>query len=225
MFCYWAHNFEKIEFSDVNSFFILREGGVSFGRFVASTIIMLQLGTYVGLLEILVFKTASRGGNADLDHFRLSVGILLLLVLPFQGSTFLKAVNTIQALDRGYARAIYDLTICLVQSLGLYLLSQSAQSLPARCSKQLKSGNKMYYGIEIGPYGPTPQQSEDIRNAVWKDNLYKELRKYVQDLEKDYVEMVGLVDQVNEAQTKEMPKKYDKDEAKKATHLYRLCGT
>ena len=37
--------------------------------------------------------------------------------------------------------------------------------------------------------------------------------------------MVGLVDQVNEAQTKEMPKKYDKDEAKKATHLYRLCGT
>ena len=148
-------NFEKIEFSDVNSFFILREGGVSFGRFVASTIIMLQLGTYAGLLEILVFKTASRGGNADLDHFRLSVGILLLLVLPFQGSTFLKAVNTIQALDRGYARAIYDLTICLVQSLGLYLLSQSAQILPARCSKQLKSGNKMYYGIEIGPYGPT----------------------------------------------------------------------
>ena len=42
---------------------------------------------------------------------------------------------------------------------------------------------------------------------------YNELRKYVQDLEKDYVEMVELVYQVNEAQTKEMPK-HDKDEAK-----------
>ena len=136
------------DFSDVNSFFILREDGVSFGRFVASMIIMLQLGTYVRLLEILLFKTACRGGNADLDNFRLTVGILLLLVLPFQGSTFLKAANTIQALNRGYARAIYDLTICLVQSLGLYLLSQSAQTLPARCSKQLKSGTKCTMGLK-----------------------------------------------------------------------------
>ena len=36
--------------------------------------------------------------------------------------------------------------------------------------------------------------------------------------------MVDLVDQVNEAQTKEMPKKYDKDEARRQ-HICIACGT
>ena len=44
-------------------------------------------------------------------------------------------------------------------------------------------------------------------------------------LENDYLEMVDLVKQVNEAQNAKLPGTYDKASAKKATHLYRLCGT
>jgi hypothetical protein len=209
----------------LNSLLIVRESGITIGRMLASMIIMFQIGTTFSTLRFLFIKTVDKGGNTDLDNFRLSVGVLLLLMVPFQVSTFFKATNTILSSDRGYARAIYDLTICCVQVVGLYLLSESPTTLPARCAQQLKNGNKMYYGIEIGPHGPTPQQSEAIRNAVWKDTVCKDLQRYVDDIYKDYLEMVDLVKQVNKAQDVALPETYDKSAAKKHTHLYRLCGT
>ena len=83
------------------------------------------------------------------------------------------------------------------------LVIRGAQTL-LPMQQTVKKWKQNVLWIEIGPYGPTPTIGR-YSNAVWKDNLYK-IRKYVQDIEKDYVEMVDLVDQVNEAQTKEMPK-------------------
>ena len=217
-----------LRFEDINreeSLFTLREGGITSGRLIGAAIVMFQIGTYLSTLRFLFLKTVDNGGNLDLDRFRISIGILLFLMIPFQLSIFLKASNAILGRNLGYSKAIFDLTTSFVHALGLYLLSESATTIPVRGAKQLKSGNRMYYGIEIGASGPTPQQSEDIRNAVWKDNLYKELQKYVNDLENDYLEMVDLVKQVNEAQNAKLPGTYDKASAKKATHLYRLCGT
>ena len=85
------------------------------------------------------------------------------LMIAFQLSIFLKASNAILGRNLGYSKAIFDLTTSFVHALGLYLLSESATTIPVRGAKQLKNGNRMYYGIEIGASGPTPQQSEDIR--------------------------------------------------------------
>ena len=60
----------------------------------------------------------------------------------FQLSIFLKASNAILGRNLGYSKAIFDLTTSFVHALGLYLLSESATTIPVRGAKQLKNGNR-----------------------------------------------------------------------------------
>ena len=73
--------------------------------------------------------------------------------------------------------------------------------------------------------GPSPQQGEAIRNAVWKDTKLREIRDRSAEIDADYNELVELTGQVEIAVQAGPPKAYDAKKSKDAIHLHRLCAT
>jgi hypothetical protein len=171
-----------------------------------------------------VFTPCSLSGESSISRYRFVIGLLLIFVAPFHVPVFLKCTNSI-LFDRGYARGVYDLTMSLLVEVGIYCLAAAGDSIPAKCPEQLPSGSKMYYGIEIGPHGPSPEQSEAIRCAVWKDTVLKNIRSRNEAIHKDYSELLKVFETVYEQLKKGPPVKYTKEASKQHIYTHRLLLT
>ena len=196
----------------------------AFSRELGALLLVITLSNLLKGVRFIFLSSSQEGTNQSFANYQFSIGLLLVFTAPFHVPVALKCLNTI-ATDRGYQRGIFDLTITFGLELGSFMLARMAGVLPMRCSSESTSGKKMYYGIEIGPMGPSPQQGEAIRNAVWKDTKLREIRDRSAEIDADYNELVELTGQVEIAVQAGPPKAYDAKKSKDAIHLHRLCAT